>query len=163
MPLTKRCLYCKTLFVPNPRTAKAQKACSRTACRRERQRQAYQAWAVCNRDYDSARRGNIRRWAKGFPDYWKRYRQTHPAYRERNRRRTRERLRAKRAMFAKQNAIRLDPVGYLEGLRGTPMFAKQNAITPPIEGILTYLVTREVFAKQNDIERSGSEPVDSAA
>jgi hypothetical protein len=137
---TRLCRYCGTLYVPDCRTAKTQKACSRSACRRERQRQAYQAWAARNRDYDSARRGNIRRWAKNYPDYWKGYRQTHPAYRERNRRRTRERLRDRRAMFA-----------------------KQNAMARPIEGILTYLVTREVFAKQNAMGTAGSEPLHSAA
>ena len=163
MSPTKRCLYCGNFYVPDRRTATAQKACSRAGCRRERQRRAYQAWAARNHDYDSARRGTIRGWATDYPTYWKGYRQTHPADAERNRRRTRERLRAQRAMFAKQNAIRLDPVGYLEGLRGSPMFAKPNAMARPIEGILTYLVIREVFAKQNAIETAGSEPVDSAA
>jgi hypothetical protein len=163
MPSTKRCLYCGNCYVPDPRTAAEQKACRRKACRRERQRRAYAAWAMCNRDYDGARRGTIRRWAKDYPDYWKRYRQTHPAYSQQNRRRTRERLRARRAMFAKQNAIRQDPVGYLEGLKGGPLFAKQNAMTRPIEGILTYLVTQQVFAKPNAIGAGGTEDVDSAA
>ena len=163
MPSTRRCVCCGNSYVPDPRTASSQKACARKACRRERQRRACQAWAKRNRDYDGARRGNIRRWAKDYPDYWKRYRQTHLAYDRRNRRRTRERLRARRAMFAKQNAIRQNPVGYLEGLRTGALFAKQNAMTRPIEGILSYLVSREVFAKQNAIEAGGTKSVDSAA
>ena len=160
---TQRCHYCARDYVPDPRTAAFQKSCRRSACRQARQRCAYQSWWARNRDYDQPRRGTIRRWAKDYPSYWKRYRQTHPAYSERNRRRTRERLRDRRAMFAKQNAIRQDPVGYLKGLQGGPLFAKQNAMARPIEGILTYLVTREVFAKQNAIGTAGSEPVDSAA
>ena len=151
MPPTQRCHYCGRDYVPDPRTAAFQKSCRRSVCGQARQRHAYQSWWARNRDYDQPRRGNIRRWAKDYPDYWKRYRQTHPAYAQRNRRRTRERLKAARAMFAKQNAIQQDPVGYLEGLKVGPMFAKQNAIARPIEGILTYLVTREVFAKPNAI------------
>ena len=163
MPPAKRCLYCDKAYVPDPRTAEDQKACTRRPCRRERQRRAYQAWAARNRDYDSARRGNIRRWAKDYPNYWKRYRQTHPAYRKRNRIRTRERLGAARAMFAKQNAIRQDPVGYLEGLKRDPLFAKQNAMARPVEGILTYLTVREVFAKPNAIGTDTTDDVHSAA
>ena len=163
MPSTKRCVYCGKSYRPDPRTATEQKACQRNACRRERQRRAYQAWAARNRDYDSARRGNIRSWAKDYPDYWKRYRQTHPAYRERNRRQTRERLRVARAMFAKQNAIQQDPVGYLEGLKRDPLFAKQNAMARPVEGILTYLVTQKMFAKQNTIGTGSADDVHSAA
>jgi hypothetical protein len=109
-------------------------------CRRARQRQAYRSWWGRNHDYDGARRGSIRRWAKDYPDYWKRYRQSHPAYAERNRRRTRERLRAKRAMFAKQNA-RLSRV---------------------MEGILTFLALREGFANQNDIGSAAANAVSSA-
>ena len=144
----KRCRICGDDFRPDPRTRRIQKVCPKPACGQERQRRAYRAWAMRNRDYDSARRGNIRRWAQGA-DYWKRYRQRHPAYTKRNRGQSRERMRVHRAMFAKQNAIRQDPVGYLKGLRAGPLFAKQNAMRRPVEGILTYLVARAVFAKQN--------------
>ena len=160
---TKRCLYCRKSYVPDPRTAEDQKACRRRPCRRERQRRALQAWAAHNRDYDETRRDKIRRWAKDYPNYWKRYRQNHPGYRERNRRRTRERLRDQRAMFAKQNAIRRDPVGYLEELKADPLFAKQNAMARPVEGILTYLTVREMFAKPNAIGPEGPDDVHSAA
>jgi hypothetical protein len=163
MPSTKRCLYCGKTYVPDPRTVGDQKACTRSPCRRERQRRAYQAWAARNRDYDDTRRDKICRWAKDYPDYWKRYRKDHPGYSERNRRRTRERLRGRRLMFAKQNAIRRDPVGYLEGLKADPLFAKQNAMTRPVEGILTYLTVREMFAKPNAIGSGGSDDVHSAA
>ena len=150
----KRCEVCGDLFLPDVRTRRFQKVCGKPACRQERQRRAYGAWAARNRDYDGVRRDKIRRWAKGSPDYWKHYRQTHPAYAERNRRQTRVRLRGRRAMFAKQNAIRNDPVGYLEGLRAGALFAKQNAMSRPVDGILTFLATREVFAKQNTIAQA---------
>jgi hypothetical protein len=55
-------------------------------------------------------------------------------------------------MFAKQDAIRSDPVGYLEGLRGPGMFAKQDAMARPVDGILTFLAAREVFAKPKTID-----------
>jgi hypothetical protein len=144
----KRCWVCRDWYRPDPRTRRFQKVCGKTACRRERQRRAYGGWAARNRDYDDARRDKIRRWAKDS-DYWKHYRQTHAAYAERNRAKTRERLRRRRAMFAKQNAIRKNAVGYLQGLRTGAWFAKQNAMTHSIDGILIFLTLREVFAKQS--------------
>jgi len=62
-------------------------------------------------------------------------------------------------VFAKQDAIRQNPVGYLEGLRAGPLFAKQDAMGRPIDGILTYLVAQRVFAKQDGI---ASSPADRA-
>jgi hypothetical protein len=146
----KRCRVCQGWYRPDPRTRGFQKVCEKPDCRGERQRRAYGAWAARNRDYDGARRDKIRRWAKDT-DYWKRYRQTHVAYVEHNRTKTRERLRSRRAMFAKQNTIQKDAVGYLKGLRTGPLFAKQNAMTRPVDGILIFLTLREVFAKQNPI------------
>ena len=42
-------------------------------------------------------------------------------------------------MFATQDAIRRDPVGYLQGLRAGAMFATQDSITRCINGIILYL------------------------
>ena len=82
--------------------------------------------------------------------------ETHAAYAERNRAKTRERLRCRRAMFAKQNAIRKNAVGYLQGLRTGAWFAKQNAMSRPVDGILIFLTLREVFAKQSPIALTGA-------
>jgi len=138
--------------MPDARTARFQKVCGATACRRERKRLANAGWWAKNGDYDTARQGKKRAWVTAYPNYWQSYRAQHPDYVERNCELTRERLKASRLMFANQDAIRSDPVGYLQGLRSPGMFANQDAITGPIDGILTFLVQREVFANQDGID-----------
>jgi len=143
----KKCRVCEVWYRPDPRTCRLQKVCGKPDCRRERKRQADRRWRAADPAYAGSRKSKIRDWAKGYPGYWRHYRATHPAYVQRNRDQTRERVERSRLLFAKQDAIRRDPVGYLEGLRIPGMFAKQDAIRRPIDGLVTFLVHREVFAK----------------
>lgn len=146
----KRCRVCRDWYRPDPRAREGQTVCAKPACRRERKRRADRRWRAANPGYRD--KDKVRRWAASYPDYWQNWRATHPDYVERNREQTRERLKASRLMFAKQDAIRSDPVGYLEGLRGPGMFAKQDAMARPVDGILTFLAAREVFAKPKTID-----------
>ena len=148
----KRCRVCKEWFMPDARTARFQKVCGTATCRRERKRLADARWWAKNGDYDIARQGKKRVWAAAYPTYWQSYRIQHPNYVQRNREQTRRRLKVSRLVFANQDAIQRDPVGYLEGLRSPGMFANQDAITRPVDGILTFLVNREVFANQDAID-----------
>lgn len=151
----KTCEVCGDTFTPDARAREFQKVCGKPACRRERKRLADARWRAANPGYrDQAK---IRQWAAAYPDYWQKWRSAHPAYVERNRQQTRERIRASRLLFAKQDAIRDDPVGYLEGLRSEATFAKQDAIIPHVlEGILTFLTLREGFAKPKTIDPAGA-------
>lgn len=148
----KRCRVCREWFMPDARTARFQKVCGAAACRRERKRLASAGWWGKNEDYDTARQGKKRAGAAAYPSYWQSYRAQHPDYVKSNREQTRARRKASRLVFANQDAIRRNPVGYLEGLRSPGMFANQDAITRPVEGILTFLVQREVFANQDGID-----------
>ena len=148
----KRCRVCLDWYRPDPRTRGIQKACGKPACRRERKRLADAGWRAKNKDYDAARRGKKCSWAAAYPDYWKIYRASHPDYVQRNREHTRERRKASRRMFANQDAIGRDPVGFLEGLRPEGMFANQDAMRRPIDGILTFLVQKEAFANHDVID-----------
>jgi hypothetical protein len=151
----KTCGICGEAFAPDVRTRGFQKVCGKPACQRERKRLADERWRAKNPGYRDQEK--MRRWAAGYPDYWRHWRAAHPAYVERNRQRTRERVRASRLMFAKQDAIRDDPVGYLEGLKAQAMFAKQDAMVPRVlEGILMFLTLREGFAKQKTIDPAGA-------
>lgn len=147
----KHCQICGKAYEPDPRTRRIQKSCSRPTCRKQRKSQADQRWRSKNPGYNATRQGKLRQWAARYPNYWQDWRARHPGYVERNRERTRERRKASRLVFAKQDAIRRDPVGYLEGLCADPLFAKQDAIKRFVDGILSYLLAREVFAKQNAI------------
>lgn len=147
----KHCEICGERFTPDARTRGFQKTCAQASCRRARKRRADQAWRAKNPGYSAGRAGKTRTWARGYPDYWRQYRAAHPDYVERNRKQSRERIRRSRLVFAKQDAIRRDPVGYLEGLRPRPLFAKQDAMAASLDGILVYLAAREAFAKPNDM------------
>ena len=147
----KRCRVCRDWYRPDPRNRGFQKVCGKPDCRRERKRQADRQWRATDPGYAASRKSKIRDWAKGYPGYWQHYRAAHPDYVQRNRDQTRERLKASRLMFAKQDAIKRDPVGYLEDLRGPGMFAKQDAMARPVDGILTFLVERALFAKPTPI------------
>ena len=147
----KLCGVCGDLFAPDARTRGFQKVCGKPACRRERKRLADARWRANNPGYRD--KDKVRQWAAGYPGYWRAWRAVHPVYMERNRQQTRERVQASRLLFAKQDAIQGDPVGYLEGLRLEAMFAKQDAMIPRLmEGILTFLTLREVFAKPKTID-----------
>lgn len=150
----KRCRVCRDWYRPDPRARKGQKVCAKPICRRERKRRADRQWRAGNPGYRD--KDKVRQWAAAYPDYWQNWRATHPDYVERNRKQSRQRMKASRLMFAKQDAIRRDPVGYLEALRGPGMFAKQDAMARPVDGILTFLAAREVFAKQKSIAPAGA-------
>lgn len=85
---------CGDLFVPDVRTRGLQKVCGKPACRRERKRLADTRWRSANPGYRD--QDKMRRWAEEYPNYWLAWRAAHPAYVERNRQQTRERVRASR-------------------------------------------------------------------
>ena len=145
--VNKECERCHDAFDVNPRVGKDQRVCRKAACLQWRAAGSKRQWRLDNPDYDE---GSADRHKGG---YWKNYRSRHPEVVERNRTATRARIRAKRALFATQDSIRGNPVGYLEGLRPEGMFATQDAIRISIDGILTYLETPGLFATQDSIDR----------
>jgi hypothetical protein len=135
----RRCAACGQGFRPHARVAKQQRYCSKAACQRERRRR----WQATTRQGDGDYRNNQveaqRAWARGRPDYWRRYREAHPAYVERNRAASRERQRARRqqaSMFAKmdasmgQNGVPSGTYRLVPAIAG--MFAKMDAWTVKI-------------------------------
>ncbi|HRC26556.1 MAG TPA: hypothetical protein PKX87_03895 [Alphaproteobacteria bacterium] len=148
-------MICGEGYVPDARTRRIQKACGKLSCRRARKKLADQGWRAKNPGYCSGRVGKMRTWALEYPTYWKDYRASHPDYTQRNRNQTRERMRVSRCVFAKQDAMRRDPVGYLAMLRPPALFAKQDAMAGSVDGIVSFLVDREVFAKPNDMVSMG--------
>lgn len=152
--LIKECERCGKSFEAHPRLGKRQRVCAGEVCRQWLAQEGKRQWLQNNRDYYSgaAERQRIQQWA-AQRGYWKTYRRKHPDYVERNRKATRERLQRRRELFAKQDSIRKDPVGYLEGLRQGVMFAKQDSITSTLYGVILYLESpRGMFAKQDSMD-----------
>lgn len=159
MKRKKQCLFCHEFFYPDPRTYSIQKACHKSSCRKARKQKADKVWFKDNPDYSKSRQVKIRLWAANYPHYWQRYRKANPDYSERNRKQSRQRMQERRLLFAKQDAINANPVGYLQDihcLKPQNMFAKQDTITHQLDGILVFLMAKEMFAKPDNIALSRS-------
>lgn len=98
----RQCKACRQPFRPRPQNPD-QCFCSAAACQRERRRR----WQAAKRQSDPDYRDNQKRaqkaWAERHPDYWRTYREQHPAYVAHNRARQRERALG-RAGVAKMDA-----------------------------------------------------------
>ena len=71
----RKCLCCKTLFIPDPRNRHHQRHCSKLECQQVRNTAASRRWRARpeNRDHwlgewNAAR---VREWQKAHPGYWK--------------------------------------------------------------------------------------------
>ena len=90
-----RCAACEDLFAPQCNVSD-QTYCSKPECQRERRRRWQRQKLREDPDYRANQTAAQRRWRERHPDYWSRYRRTHPAYTERNRQQQRQRNRYRR-------------------------------------------------------------------
>jgi len=91
----KRCPYCRSLFVPDPRVGSKQKVCCKNECQAKRKKQSQRRWSEPHKDYWGVHqfKGESR---KAFrtekATYMREYRRGHPEYVKRdNERRNRRR------------------------------------------------------------------------
>ena len=89
-----RCAACDDLFTPR-RNIPDQQFCSRPDCQRARRRRWQRQKLKADPDYRANQAAAQRRWRERNTDYWRRYRQSHPAYTERNREQQRQRNRTR--------------------------------------------------------------------
>ena len=103
----KRCLSCRDLFDPDPRTQGKQKYCSKESCQSYRQRQNEYRWLADNPDGLEYQQELSKRWHKAHPEYSRERRKNDPKLARRNVELTRERMRRKRreALFDKNKSI----------------------------------------------------------
>ena len=92
----RRCAGCGELFVPR-RNVPQQSYCSKRVCQRTRRRRWQRQKLKSDADYRANQAAAQRRWHERHPEYWRAYRQRHPAYTEHNRKRQRERNRRRRS------------------------------------------------------------------
>ena len=88
----KRCAACSGLFTAR-RNVRDQQYCSKPQCQRERRRLWQREKLKQDLDYRANQAAAQQRWRERNPDYWRKYRQTHPAYTARNRLKQRDRNR----------------------------------------------------------------------
>lgn len=175
-----RCAYCGKWFKPTPGKGGRQKTCGAPTCRLAHKRALGQQWRRENPERMLGRQGKIREWADAR-DYWREWRDENPGYVERNRERSRDRMRRLRGERRQARAVLSDPAGYLRGLKarcgdgvcktglGEAVFSTGKSAT--VEGVcktglgrvavvevVDYLLARELFAKQEggDAGRAGA-------
>lgn len=93
--MRKRCLVCRGWFAPYPPQAARQQICGQPECKRKLKRRLDRAWRRRDPQWRKDLNAKRRIWAGNFPNYWRYYRGTHPAYAAGdNRRRVQARKRA---------------------------------------------------------------------
>jgi hypothetical protein len=140
---------CRNLIEPDPR-AKNQAYCGGKDCQRARKRKWQREKLAADPDYKANQRDCQKDWHQRHPGYYKKYRQDHPAYRQRNSllqgyRNTKVRMIAKMDEF-KPAPIKDPGVFYL-----LPLIAKMDASIQKVFLIpMTYNPLR-VIAKEDSI------------
>ena len=87
--VSKCCSNCGALFLVRPQVPN-QTYCSSPDCQRARKQRWQQVKLQTDPDYQSNQRAAQRAWQERNQDYWRKYRDTHPEYAERNRKRQRK-------------------------------------------------------------------------
>jgi hypothetical protein len=100
-----RCAHCDCLFDPNPRV-KNQRYCSKKECQRARKSSWQKQKLTTDPDYKANQADAQKTWRDKNPDYWRKYRECHPKYAERNCDQQRERRRG--GGIAKMDASEVD-------------------------------------------------------
>lgn len=103
------CACCQRSFSPHP-AVRNQRYCGRTECQRSRKTTWQRDKVAKDRDYRDNQADAQRQWRCRNRQYWKRYRQSNPAYTETNRRaqRRRNRLRRTHPVIAKMDEQRAE-------------------------------------------------------
>ena len=105
----KRCPACGEEFLPWPQIL-SQEFCSKPNCQRERRRRRQVERRARSIEQQTSDAQYFQDWVAKNPGYWKKYRESHPDYVERNRKQQKERSSAR---IAKDNVSPLNtlPVG----------------------------------------------------
>lgn len=116
--LQRQCVSCKSQFHPHPRLGTRQKTCGKDSCQRKHRagyRRNYRRENLqADQEYESKRRKNRP------SDYWKKYREAHPTYTQRNRAQSQLRKKLKKVGLQRQLDIvqLIDPPEKLDALIG---------------------------------------------
>ena len=102
----KRCCYCKSLFIPDPRVSERQQTCGDPLCQNAHKTESNARWRKRNPDYSRNDYPRLKEWFDQHPGYLKEYRQTHPGYVKKNREAQRVRDRRKKLRLDIQAEIR---------------------------------------------------------
>ena len=136
----KRCRYCKSLFIPDPRVGQRQKTCGDDLCQKAHKAQNNARWRKRNPDYARNDYPRLKEWLDQYPGYLKEYRQTHPEYVKKNREAQRVRDRSKKLRLDIQAEIKRQAPEITNQLWNLPHLDIQDEIpVKPLE--MTFLLS----------------------
>jgi hypothetical protein len=121
--------HCGRLFDPNPRV-KNQRYCAEKSCQRARKGQWQKEKLTVDPDYKANQRDCQIDWHTRHPGYYRKYRQEHPRYCQRNtllQRGRNAKARVIATMDASVQKVLLIPIGY----DPLPVIANEDSIAPP--------------------------------
>lgn len=173
-----RCPYCGRWYAIHPRLWGRQKTCGRAECRAKHKAALNRKWREAHPTKQQERDEQVKA-RRREQKYWDKRRAQRPDEVERNRKKTRMRMKLLRAKRKEAARILKAPLQYLEGLgvAKEEMFATQESIRPvarraewprpsvfatqePIAalavGVWKYLKARELFATQEGVAAQGS-------
>ena len=148
------CRQCRGPFRPDPRIGEAQKVCSRVACQRSRRRVTLRLWRVLHPENVKVHAERGHAWAEANPDYWRRYRQEHPVYYQKDLLRRRKAYQQGRSS-ANEIAIAdisRQKLAALEALQLPGFSANETSIDRRVELVVDYLVWKARSAKEVSME-----------
>jgi len=122
--------HCKRLFDPDPRV-KNQRYCGENDCQRVRKRKWQREKLAADPDYQANQRDCQKEWHRHHPGYYRKYRQDHPRYRQRNTLLQRYRN-TKTRMIAKMDAFKPAPFKGPRAFYLLPVIAKMDASTQKV-------------------------------
>lgn len=132
--MSGHCVHCDSSLPPGKRNPK-QRYCGRLECQRARKRQWQKEKLQNDPCYKENQKQANKDWQKNNPAYWQGYRSKNKGYAERNRVKSRDRMRIRRQViravekFAKMDASLVDEQrlsGYYALLPFGDMFAKMD-------------------------------------
>jgi hypothetical protein len=103
----RRCRYCQRVFQPSkfqPRQA----VCGGDECQRKRRTDYHRNKIASDPEYRGVCQDSPRKWRARNPDYWRRYREKHPATSEHNRQQQKLRDRRRKLRILANNTSVLD-------------------------------------------------------
>jgi hypothetical protein len=103
----RRCRYCQRIFQPSKFQTR-QAVCGGAECQRKRRTDYHRIRIASDPEYREVCRDSPRKWRARNPDYWRRYREKHPATAEHNRQRQKLRDRKRKLCNLANNTSALD-------------------------------------------------------
>jgi hypothetical protein len=106
----RRCRYCEQVFEPS-KYQPGQTVCTGGDCQRRRRADYHRQKIAADPEYRQVCLDSPQKWRSGHPDYWRQYREQHPAAVERNRRQQqiRDRGRRLRKLANNNSVFQLNP------------------------------------------------------